>query len=159
MVLTGQSSNKRTHCDAQAREGIEDADASIRLLAVQSQLGLADKGPLPAQTLAAAALQVICSPPFQRNLQASQLFLRAPARITFQHSAVFSSVNHCAEDGQHAPTDAAIAAQASRAPQVDSSAAETQHSSFGPGPSHAAAVLLVFRILAVAGQQLNGSAR
>ncbi len=48
----------------QAREGIEEADASICLLNVQSQLGLADKGAMPARTLAEAALQVVFSSPF-----------------------------------------------------------------------------------------------
>ena len=55
-------------------------------------MGLADKGPLPAQTLAAAALQVIWSPHFQRNLQASQVLLQASAHSAFQHSAVLSNV-------------------------------------------------------------------
>ena len=50
--------------DMQAREGIEEADASICLLNVQSQLGLADKGAMPARTLAEAALQVVFSSPF-----------------------------------------------------------------------------------------------
>ena len=49
-------------CVAQAKEGIEEADASMGLLSVQSQLGLADRGPLPARALAEAALQVTCSP-------------------------------------------------------------------------------------------------
>ena len=52
-------------CDVQARDGIEEADASMCLLNVQSQLGLANKGPMPARTLAEAALQVAFSCPFR----------------------------------------------------------------------------------------------
>ena len=55
--VRGQS-HKATLRDSQARENIEEADASICLLSVQRHLGLADRGPLPARTLAEAALQV-----------------------------------------------------------------------------------------------------
>ena len=42
----------------QAREGIVEAEVSMGLLDVQSQLGLLDKGPLAPRSLAEAALQV-----------------------------------------------------------------------------------------------------
>jgi len=67
-------------CNVQAKKGIQEAEASIGLLDVQSQLGLADRGPLPPRTLAEAALQVaktalMHSQAAQSNFHSSSILL------------------------------------------------------------------------------------
>lgn len=145
--------------ESQVKHNIDEADASICLLNVQSQLGLADRGPLPARTLAEAALQVT-------SLAAACPYCRSPdwSIRAFLHGALATTAQSygirncgCRLAGMH-PLMQGIA-QASRASQVDSIAAEAQPSSLAAAPSKSAAVLSVFRILAVAGRHLNGSAR
>lgn len=128
----------------QAKQGIAEADASIGLLHVQSELGLSDRGPLPPRPLVEAALQV--------NAGLSSLM------PSMQHhnpvGLTMSSSSLAAWDP--VPQRDMCPAQASRA---DSSASKPQPGSSAERAPHAAAVLLVFRILALAGHQLNGTAR
>ena len=135
----------------QARESIAAADISMGLLHAQSQMGLSSQGPLSARALAGAALQVNCA--LFPCLSLSPSHAGGASRTCSQ--PLSGDLGWTGDVGS-ASTMQHLAVQASRA---GSSAAESQQVSPGGHVSRAAATLLVFRILALAGQQLNGTAR
>ena len=99
-------------CVLQAREGIEEADASICLLNVQSQLGLAKKGPMPAQTLAEAALQVASSSSLRLDCKHVSLPLASFTLVTES-----AKVQHCLPTLRVASLHALKQAQLCRHPE------------------------------------------
>ena len=124
------------------------------LLHAQSQMGLSDRGPLSAQALAEAALRVHCSlslPHLSPSLCAHMpVEHQKPTHSPWQGDAAGLVVLAVHQSGKLFPVQAS---------QAGSSTVESQQVSLEGHVPPGAATLLVFRILALAGQQLNGMAR